>query len=68
MSETESIETTARAADRSLVGRLRFWLRAEREIHELTRDREHEDRVYDAAAVHLAPGPWQIAQLFRRRR
>lgn len=68
MNETDSIRTTAPSAPSSFTARLRFRIAAEQEIHELTRDREREARILDEAAVRLAPGPWQIAQLFRRRR
>lgn len=68
MNETDSVRTPAPSAPSSFVARLRFRLRAEQEIHELTRDRAREERILDEAAVRLAPGPWQIAQLFRRQR
>lgn len=48
--------------------RLRFRFRAEQEIHDLTRDRAREERVLAEAAVRLAPGPWNVTLLFRRRR
>lgn len=67
MSGTRSIDTSATAGPRSFATRLRFRFGAQREIHELTRDREREGRILDEAAVRLAPGPWQLAQLFRRR-
>lgn len=50
-----------------LLARLRFRWEAERELHDLTTDRQHEERVLAAATVRLAAGPWQIALLFRRR-
>ena len=68
MNETDSIRTTASSAPSSFAARLRFRIAAEQELHELTRDREREARILDDAAVRVAPGPWQIAQLFRRRR
>ena len=61
MTSTESIDTVG------FVERLRFRLRAEQEIVELTRDRGHEDRVRAEAAVRLAPGPWHLGELLRRR-
>ncbi|NQW90039.1 hypothetical protein HQQ88_06995 [Curtobacterium sp. VKM Ac-2861] len=67
MSETESVPTTAAAAPLGLLGRLRFRWRAEQEIHDLTRDRALEERVRAEAAVRLAPGPWHLGELFRRR-
>ncbi|ROP63438.1 hypothetical protein [Curtobacterium sp. ZW137] len=48
--------------------RIATWWAVSTEIHELTRDREREERVRAEAAVRLAPGPWAIADLFRRRR
>lgn len=67
MNETESVPTTTPAAPIGFLGRLRFRLRAEQEIHDLTRDREREERVRAEAAVRLTPGPWHLAELFRRR-
>ncbi|MBT1582872.1 MULTISPECIES: hypothetical protein [Curtobacterium] len=67
MNETESVETVITAPSTGFVSRLRFRLRAEQEIHELTRDRELEERVRAEAAVRLAPGPWHLGELFRRR-
>lgn len=67
MSETESVPTTAAAAPLGFLGRLQFLWRAEQEIHELTRDRALEERVRAEAAVRLAPGPWHLGELFRRR-
>lgn len=66
MNDTESLRTAAPAAPLGLLQRLRFRLRAEQEIHELTRDRELEARVRAEAAVRLAPGPWHLGALFRR--
>ncbi|OII14861.1 hypothetical protein [Curtobacterium sp. MCBA15_008] len=71
MNDTGSIRTTAPcspSSPSSFTARLRFRIATAEEIHELTRDREREARILDDAAVCLAPGPWQIAQLFRRRR
>ncbi|MCJ1715253.1 hypothetical protein [Curtobacterium sp. VKM Ac-2922] len=59
--------THARTLPRGLLGRVAMWWTATTEIAELTRDREREDRVRAEAAVRLAPGPWAIADLFRRR-
>ncbi|ROQ16473.1 MULTISPECIES: hypothetical protein [unclassified Curtobacterium] len=67
MSETESVPTTAAAAPLGFLSRLRFRWRAEQEIHDLTRDRALEQRVRAEAAVRLAPGPWHLGELFRRR-
>ncbi|MBB1195581.1 MULTISPECIES: hypothetical protein [Curtobacterium] len=67
MNETESVETVVPAPPTGFLGRLRFRWRAEQEIHELTRDRELEERVRAEAAVRLAPGPWHLGELFRRR-
>ncbi|WP_284754930.1 hypothetical protein [Curtobacterium sp. ME-Dv--P-122a] len=67
MNETESVETVVPAPPTGFLGRLRFRWRAEQEIHELTRDRELEKRVRAEAAVRLAPGPWHLGELFRRR-
>ncbi|QZQ55433.1 hypothetical protein KZI27_19725 [Curtobacterium sp. TC1] len=67
MSETESVPTTATATPPGFLGRVRFRWRAEQEIHELTRDRALEERVRAEAAVRLAPGPWHLGELFRRR-
>ncbi|WIE78927.1 hypothetical protein [Curtobacterium sp. MCSS17_016] len=67
MNETESVETVVPAPPTGFFGRLRFRWRAEQEIHELTRDRELEERVRAEAAVRLAPGPWHLGELFRRR-
>ncbi|MGY2898488.1 hypothetical protein ACVKXF_001111 [Curtobacterium sp. PvP017] len=67
MSDTESVPTTASAAPLGFLGRVRFRWRAEQEIHELTRDRALEERVRAEAAVRLAPGPWHLGELFRRR-
>lgn len=67
MTGTESIDTTSGTTPLGFVERLRFRLRAEREIDELTRDRAREDRVLAEAAVRLAPGPWHLGQLLRRR-
>lgn len=67
MNETESVETVVPAPPTGILGRLRFRWRAEQEIHELTRDRELEERVRAEAAVRLAPGPWHLGELFRRR-
>ena len=67
MTETESVETVVPARPTGFLGRLRFRWRAEQEIHELTRDRELEERVRAEAAVRLAPGPWHLGELFRRR-
>ncbi|EYT66307.1 hypothetical protein BIU95_01365 [Curtobacterium sp. MCBA15_007] len=67
MNETESVETVVQAPTTGFLGRLRFRWRAEQEIHELTRDRELEERVRAEAAVRLAPGPWHLGELFRRR-
>jgi hypothetical protein len=58
---------SAPTARLGLVARLRFRWEAERELHDLTTDRQHEERVLAEATVRLAPGPWQIALLFRRR-
>ncbi|PZF30261.1 hypothetical protein DEJ05_01225 [Curtobacterium sp. MCLR17_045] len=66
MNETESVETVVPAPPTGFLGRLRFRWRAEQEIHELTRDRELEERVRAEAAVRLAPGPWHLGELFRR--
>jgi len=68
MTSTESIDTTSGTTPLGFVERLRFRLRAEREIDELTRDRAREDRVRAEAAVRLTPGPWHLAELFRRQR
>lgn len=67
MSETASVPTAAAAAPLGFLARLRFRWRAEQEIHELTRDRALEERVRAEAAVRLAPGPWHLGELFRRR-
>jgi hypothetical protein len=67
VNETESVETVVPAPPTGFLGRLRFRWRAEQEIHELTRDRELEERVRAEAAVRLAPGPWHLGELFRRR-
>ncbi|SFF54734.1 hypothetical protein [Curtobacterium sp. YR515] len=67
MSETDSIRITRPAEPLTFLERVRFRLRAEREIEELTRDRAREDRIRAEAAVRLAPGPWHLAELFRRR-
>ncbi|WIE57929.1 MULTISPECIES: hypothetical protein [Curtobacterium] len=67
MNETESVETVVPSPPTGFLGRLRFRWRAEQEIHELTRDRELEERVRAEAAVRLAPGPWHLGELFRRR-
>lgn len=67
MNDTESVETVVPAPTTGFLGRLRFRWRAEQEIHELTRDRELEERVRAEAAVRLAPGPWHLGELFRRR-
>lgn len=67
MNETESVETVVQAPTTGFLGRQRFRWRAEQEIHELTRDRELEERVRAEAAVRLAPGPWHLGELFRRR-
>lgn len=67
MNETESVETVVPGPPTGFLGRLRFRWRAEQEIHELTRDRELEERVRAEAAVRLAPGPWHLGELFRRR-
>ncbi|MBA8989252.1 hypothetical protein FHW23_000484 [Curtobacterium pusillum] len=67
MSETDSIRTRPRVLRLGFVERIRFRLRAEREIDELTRDRAQEDRIRAEAAVWLAPGPWRVGELFRRR-
>ncbi|PYY41342.1 hypothetical protein DEJ03_15635 [Curtobacterium sp. MCLR17_043] len=67
MNETESVETVVPAPPTGFLGRLRLRWRAEQEIHELTRDRELEERVRAEAAVRLAPGPWHLGELFRRR-
>ncbi|MCS6588359.1 hypothetical protein [Curtobacterium flaccumfaciens] len=67
MNETESVETVVPAPPTGFLGRLRFRWRAEQEIHELTRDRELEERVRAEAAVRLTPGPWHLRELFRRR-
>ncbi|QQD76149.1 hypothetical protein I8920_15370 [Curtobacterium sp. YC1] len=67
MNDTESLRNAASAAPLGLLQRLRFRLRAEQEIHELTRDRELEERVRAEAAVRLVPGPWHLGALFRRR-
>ncbi|WIB42630.1 hypothetical protein [Curtobacterium sp. MCLR17_058] len=67
MNETESVETVVPAPPTGFLGRLRFRWRAEQEIHELTRDRQLEERVRAEAAVRLAPGPWHLGELFRRR-
>ncbi|PYY59616.1 MULTISPECIES: hypothetical protein [unclassified Curtobacterium] len=67
MNDTDSVRTVLPAPSAGGLGRLRFRLRAEQEIHELTRDRELEERVRAEAAVRLAPGPWHLGELFRRR-
>jgi hypothetical protein len=67
VNETESVETVVPAPPTGFLGRMRFRWRAEQEIHELTRDRELEERVRAEAAVRLAPGPWHLGELFRRR-
>jgi len=67
MSETDSIRTDRPAERLSFFGRIRFRLHAEREIDELTRDHAREDRIRAEAAVRLAPGPWHLGELFRRR-
>ncbi|MBT1608416.1 hypothetical protein [Curtobacterium flaccumfaciens] len=66
MNDTESLQTAPPAAPLGLLQRLRFRLRAEQEIHELTRDRELEARVRAEAAVRLTPGPWHLGALFQR--
>lgn len=66
MTDTESVRTTRAAAPLGPLARLRFRLRAEREIDDLTRDREREARIRAEAAVRLAPGPWHLVELFRR--
>jgi hypothetical protein len=68
MTGTEPVRTAPPAGRRSGLARLRFRLRAERDIHELTRDRDHEESVRAEAAVRLAPGAWSLADLFRRHR
>ncbi|WP_139195170.1 hypothetical protein [Curtobacterium sp. MCBA15_001] len=55
------------APRRSAWGQAVMWWTGTTEITELTRDRALEDRVRAEAAVRLAPGPWAIADLFRRR-
>lgn len=67
MSETDSLRTCTPATPLGLVERIRFRLRAEREIDDLTRDRAREERIRAEAAVRLAPGPWHLGALFRRR-
>lgn len=67
MSETDSIRTDRPAGPLSFFGRIRFRLHAEREIDELTRDRAREERIRAEAAVRLAPGPWHLGELLRRR-
>lgn len=66
MSDTSSVETARTLPAPSRWDRLRFRWHAEQEIHDLTRDREHEERVVAEATVRLQPGPWNIALLFRR--
>jgi hypothetical protein len=66
MNDTESLRTVSPAAPLGLLQRLRFRLRTEQEIHELTRGRELEARVRAEAAVRLAPGPWHLGALFQR--
>ncbi|MBT1675582.1 hypothetical protein [Curtobacterium aurantiacum] len=67
MNETDSVRAVVPAPSTGPLSRLRFRLRAEQEIHELTRDRELEERVRAEAAVRLTPGPWHLGELFRRR-
>lgn len=67
MSETDSIRIAPPAAPPTFLERIRFRLHAEREIDELTRDRAREERIRAEAAVRLAPGPWHLGELFRRR-
>lgn len=64
---TIPVPTPTRTLPRGLLGRVAMWWSTTTEIAELTRDREREDRVRAEAAVRLAPGPWAIADLFRRR-
>jgi len=68
MSGTDSIRTPLPSEPLTWTERLRFRLRAEREIDDLTRDHAREDRIRAEAAVRLTPGPWHLAELFRRRR
>lgn len=68
MSETDSIRTVRATEPLNFLERLRFRLHAEREIEELTRDRARDERIRAEAAVRIAPGPWHLAELFRRRR
>lgn len=67
MSETDSIRTVRATEPLTFLERVRFRLHAGREIEELTRDRARDDRIRADAAVRLAPGPWHLAELVRRR-
>ncbi|MFJ4220320.1 hypothetical protein [Curtobacterium luteum] len=67
MADTSSVHiATTGTGPRSPWERLRFRWQAEQELHELTRDREREDRVRAEAAVRLDPSPAAFAELFRR--
>lgn len=57
-------KTTGRYSS-AVIERVRFWWRASTEIHELTRDHALEEHVIAEAATRLAPGPANIAWLFR---
>ncbi len=46
--------------------RFRFWFRAEQELHELTRDRGHEERICSETAVRLGPGAWHLGAIVLR--
>ena len=67
MNETDAVPTSRPSVPRSFLERVRFRWSAEREIDELTRDTAREARVRAEAAVRLAPGPWHLGELFRRR-
>jgi hypothetical protein len=67
VNETDSVRTVVPEPTTGFLSRLRFRLRAEHEIHELTHDRALEERVRAEAAVRLVPGPWHLGELFRRR-
>ncbi|UXN20667.1 hypothetical protein N8D77_10850 [Curtobacterium flaccumfaciens] len=56
MNETESVETVVPAPPTGFLGRLRFRWRAEQEIHELTRDRELEERCAPRRPSGSRPG------------
>lgn len=62
---TRITKRTYRTTSR-FIDRVRFWWQASAEIHEVTRDRDLEERMIAEAATRLDPGPGNIAWLFRR--